>query len=128
MNPKCLGTSLPDTFSARSAHLTGLKMIRITRAGSSDDRLRQRIAGEPGLFRGLEYYSLFHVAWRKHKDESCLLESFVWNPTPPFSVLELTCGFYGTSLLVTPWHSPWSSHPGHTRRSRNFHWAERLYL
>ena len=31
MNPKCLGTSLPDTFSAKSAHLTGLKMRRITK-------------------------------------------------------------------------------------------------
>jgi hypothetical protein len=36
MNPKCLGGSFPDTFSARSAHLTGLKMIRITRAASFD--------------------------------------------------------------------------------------------
>ena len=34
MNPKCLGGPVPDTFSARSAHLTGLKMRRITRAGS----------------------------------------------------------------------------------------------
>jgi hypothetical protein len=33
-NPKCLGGSVPDTFSARSAHLTGLKMGRITRAVS----------------------------------------------------------------------------------------------
>src|SRR5262245_19897220 len=47
-NPKCLGSSLPDTFSARSAHLTGLKMRRITRAASFDhlvgtreQRLRQ---------------------------------------------------------------------------------------
>jgi hypothetical protein len=36
MNPKCLGGSVPDTFNARSAHLTGLKMIRITRAASFD--------------------------------------------------------------------------------------------
>src|SRR6516165_3666986 len=34
MNPKCLGGDFPDTFSARSVHLTGLKMRRITRAGS----------------------------------------------------------------------------------------------
>ena len=34
MNPKCLGRAFPDTFSARSAHLTGLKMIRITRGAS----------------------------------------------------------------------------------------------
>ena len=32
MNPKCLGRAIPDTSSARSAHLTGMKMIRITRA------------------------------------------------------------------------------------------------
>ena len=32
MNPKCLGLMVPDTFSARSAHLTGLKMMPITRA------------------------------------------------------------------------------------------------
>ena len=25
MNPKCLGGDFPDTFSAKSAHLTGLK-------------------------------------------------------------------------------------------------------
>src|SRR5262249_61049374 len=31
MNPKCLGGSVPDTFDARSADLTGLKMRRITR-------------------------------------------------------------------------------------------------
>ena len=31
MNPKCQGRAIPDTFSARSAHLTGLKMRRITR-------------------------------------------------------------------------------------------------
>src|SRR5262249_55138173 len=36
LNPKCLGKSVPDTFSARSAHLTGLKMRRITRAASFD--------------------------------------------------------------------------------------------
>src|SRR5215831_1406710 len=30
MNPKCLGRGIPDTSNARSAHLTGLKMIRIT--------------------------------------------------------------------------------------------------
>src|SRR6516162_9077359 len=34
MNPKCLGRAFPDTFSRRSAHLTGLKMRRITRAVS----------------------------------------------------------------------------------------------
>ena len=36
MNPKCLGRAIPDTSSARSAHLTGLKMIRITRGASFD--------------------------------------------------------------------------------------------
>ena len=36
MNPKCLGRAFPDTFSARSADLTGLKMRRITRAASFD--------------------------------------------------------------------------------------------
>src|SRR5262249_17521142 len=36
MNPKCLGGSVPDNFSARSAHLTGLKMRRITRGASFD--------------------------------------------------------------------------------------------
>ena len=30
-NPKCLGRTVPDTFSARSADFTGLKMRRITR-------------------------------------------------------------------------------------------------
>ena len=48
MNPKCLGKPVPDTFSARSAHLTGLKMRRITRdvsfdhlVGAQQDRRRQ---------------------------------------------------------------------------------------
>src|SRR5262249_36326385 len=31
MNPKCLGRSVPDTFDAKSADFTGLKMRRITR-------------------------------------------------------------------------------------------------
>src|SRR5258707_6357605 len=34
MNPKCLERQFPDTFSARSADLTGLKMRRITRGAS----------------------------------------------------------------------------------------------
>src|SRR5215475_7415435 len=42
MNPKCLGGPLPDTFSAKSAHLTGLKMIRITRAASFDHLVGDR--------------------------------------------------------------------------------------
>jgi len=33
---KCLGPRLPDTFSARGAELTGLKMRRITRGVSLD--------------------------------------------------------------------------------------------
>src|SRR5262249_50321382 len=41
MNPKCLGTTVPDTFSAKSADSTGLKMRRITRAVSLD-----RLVGE----------------------------------------------------------------------------------
>src|SRR6516225_3835089 len=32
MNPKCQGRAIPDTFSARSAHLTGLKMMPVSRA------------------------------------------------------------------------------------------------
>ena len=36
MNPKCLAGSVPDTFNARSADLTGLKMRRITRGASFD--------------------------------------------------------------------------------------------
>src|SRR5262245_6090125 len=35
-NRKCLGRNVPDTFDAKSAHLTGLKMRRITRAVSFD--------------------------------------------------------------------------------------------
>src|SRR5262249_58745695 len=41
-NPKCLGTSLPDTFGARSADLTGLKMRRITRGASFDHLVGKR--------------------------------------------------------------------------------------
>src|SRR5215471_3968946 len=36
MNPKCQTRPGFDTFSAKSAHLTGLKMRRITRAASFD--------------------------------------------------------------------------------------------
>jgi len=42
MNPKCLGRGIPDTFSARSADLTGLKMRRITRAASFDYLVGER--------------------------------------------------------------------------------------
>src|SRR5215472_8001912 len=47
-NPKCLGSSLPDTFSARSADSTGLKMRRITRAVSLDHLVgeREQIVGD----------------------------------------------------------------------------------
>jgi hypothetical protein len=31
-NAKCLGERVPDTFDARSAHLTGLKMMPVNRA------------------------------------------------------------------------------------------------
>src|SRR6516165_5963292 len=44
-NAKCLGRPLPDTFDAKNAHLTGLKMIRITRAVSLDHLVG---AGEQG--------------------------------------------------------------------------------
>src|SRR5262249_13826462 len=37
MNPKCLGRSVPDTFDAKSADFTGLKMRRITRGVSCVD-------------------------------------------------------------------------------------------
>jgi len=36
MNPKRLGRSVPDTFDAKSADLTGSKMRRITRGVSFD--------------------------------------------------------------------------------------------
>ena len=41
-NPKCLGRSVPDTFDAKSADFTGLKMRRITRAASFDHLVGQR--------------------------------------------------------------------------------------
>jgi hypothetical protein len=50
-NPKCLGGSFPDTFNAKSADSTGLKMNRITRAVSFDrpgpPPLRRRYYGSP---------------------------------------------------------------------------------
>jgi hypothetical protein len=42
-NPKCLAGMVPDTFSARSAHLTGLKMMLITRAVSFDHLIGQQL-------------------------------------------------------------------------------------
>src|SRR5262249_27793977 len=57
-NPKCLGRAFPDTFSARSADLTGLKMIRITRAASFDHLvgalLEQERHVETERLRGIE--------------------------------------------------------------------------
>src|SRR5262249_18538248 len=41
-NPKCLGRAFPDTFSAKSADSTGLKMRRITRAASFDHLIGER--------------------------------------------------------------------------------------
>src|SRR5262249_30386215 len=43
MNPKCLGRNVPDTFDARSADFTGLKMRRITRAASFDHLVGKNI-------------------------------------------------------------------------------------
>jgi hypothetical protein len=58
MNPKCLGGSVPDTFDARSADLTGLKMRRITRGASFDNLVggnqqlfAHREAEHPGRLR-----------------------------------------------------------------------------
>ena len=57
MNPKCLGRSVPDTFDAKSADFTGLKMIRITRGvsfdhlvGGGEQRVRHRQPERPGGF------------------------------------------------------------------------------
>src|SRR6516164_11602449 len=55
MNPKCLGRSVPDTFGAKSAHLTGLKMRRITRAASFDHLVG---AGEQHRFVSLTRSSM----------------------------------------------------------------------
>jgi hypothetical protein len=42
-NPKCLDGDFPDTFDARSADSTGLKMIRITRAASFDHLVGEQL-------------------------------------------------------------------------------------
>src|ERR1700751_4205356 len=42
MNPKCQGRAIPDTFSARSAHLTGLKMMPVNRGVSFDHLVSER--------------------------------------------------------------------------------------
>jgi len=56
MNPKCLGGTVPDTFDAKSADSTGLKMIRITRAASFDHlvgaREQSRRHGHARIYRG----------------------------------------------------------------------------
>src|SRR6516165_12413656 len=43
MNPKCLGGPIPDTFRAKSPHLMGLKMRRITRAASFDHLVGEQL-------------------------------------------------------------------------------------
>src|SRR5215469_8208424 len=48
-NPKCLGTSVPDTFDARSADFMGLKMRRITRAVSSLQSFDHLVGGNQQL-------------------------------------------------------------------------------
>jgi hypothetical protein len=59
MNPKCLGRAIPDTFSARSADLTGLKMRRITRAVLID-----RMHSVPALGAELQDIELAIVSQR----------------------------------------------------------------
>jgi hypothetical protein len=68
---KCLGRSVPDTFSARSAHLTGLKMRRITRGASFDHLVGER---EPPV-RNLEAERL---CGRQIDDEIELSRLFNW--------------------------------------------------
>ena len=48
MNPKCLAGSVPDTFDAKSAHLTGLKMRRITRGALFDHLVGAQHLQVPG--------------------------------------------------------------------------------
>src|SRR5215510_12419405 len=76
-NPKCLGRAIPDTFSARSADLTGLKMRRITRGASFDDlvcaceqRWRHFEAERPG---GLEIDHQRILYRRLDRQVGCLL-------------------------------------------------------
>src|SRR5262245_2383180 len=59
---KCLGPSFPDTFGPRSADLTGLKMIRITRGASSFDHL----VGASERLCGLEIDHQLILGWRLH--------------------------------------------------------------
>ena len=84
MNPKCQTRPGFDTFSARSADLTGLKMRRITRAASFDDlvgdgeqfvrnleaeRLGRLEVDEQLNFRGLLDRRRVRGAWLSAQDE-----------------------------------------------------------
>src|SRR5262245_42342273 len=60
---KCLGPSFPDTFGPRSADLTGLKMIRITRGASSFDHL----VGASERLCGLEIDHQLEFGRRLHR-------------------------------------------------------------
>src|SRR5262245_61940264 len=79
MNPKCLGTSFPDTFSARSAHLTGLKMIRITRAVSLPDASRAPDRKDSTPRHG----RLLHPSsWAERDDRDHAAENFFQGGSP----------------------------------------------
>src|SRR5262249_32345423 len=99
--------NFPDTFGVRSAHLTGLKMRRITRAVSLDRAAKQRDEVAPSQ---IESHSISH-----QPGPDCRISNWQWSVSGHSGILQ--------PLLVLPTREGDRSLATHsaqrTRRSRD---------
>src|SRR5215467_14299715 len=112
MNPKCLGRAVPDTFSAKSADSTGLKMRRITRAASFDDLVgdcEQLVGdGEPECLGGLEIDHELELGRLYHRQVSNLCP--LQNPAGVDTDLTVGVGKIGSVTNETTSHCEFALH------------------